>query len=263
MSDVQLMLGAGRSGERTLIDWREWDGVKPVVTGSGLTTGYAVKGEDLQHTVATWFNTGVSAGVGGSQGAQVDAAGNAYFLICNAGGQLGRYSQFCAAALWADPALWPAAFTRRRRFRWSVVVEMVAPLPVVSNYGLGLYLNGNAPTSGGVGIDLWFDPVAAVWQVRWRLTAGGPLVLGNLAGIGGATRFLAEFRYTEAGAPAVEVLVNGVVVQRLAGLANLPTPPALAATGGFGFGFTSQNAFPVEGRMAWRHFRYTVETIVP
>jgi hypothetical protein len=266
---MEVTLGAGRSGERLLVDYRELDGL--ILPSGVVGSGWAAKGFPLIAAgQRTWFSGGSSSGAGGTTAAVVDTAGPGYQIITNAAGSMTKFAPAWLFSWFADPTLWPASFTRRYRVTYSAVVQTTQPTdakPVIGLTNLGSHLAAGG--AGQSGIDLCFDTgVTNTWRVRSRLTPLGALVAGNNSGVGAGVRLKVGFRYTQSAAPTVEVLVNDVVLQTFTGIAALPVPavlpafPAAATSGGFQAMFGSSGVV-ADGTLIVRLARYTVETLVP
>lgn len=259
----------GASGLPVLADYREWDG--PVLPSGATGSAWAAVGLPLLPAAQrTWYTGATSAGVATANGSIVDTAGPGYNIVLGVATQALKFAPQLVMPWWLNPALFPAAFTRRLRYTWSCIVEVSAPSSTekaqVGLTNLGADLASGGP--GQSGIQLAFDNGGTnTWRVRSRLTPLGALVLGNDAQIGAGTRFLAAFRYTQFDVPTVEVLVNNAVLQTFAGVAALPVPavlpafPAAAVSGGFQPTVGMSGALGGTASLITRQSRYLLEEL--
>lgn len=251
-----------------LADFRDFDGLKQATAVT--TAGWVAAGRGASLLAAgqqSWWNGSSGAGTDTDY---LDAAGPCHRIIAPAGAgvQQTRYANAWDMPLWQDPTLWPASDTTRRRFTFSATVEMAsAPTDVV--YFVGLHNNTSVLASGGPGqsgVELAYFPAQARWRVRSRLTPLGALVNGATSGIGLAQRFRLAFRYTEATTPALDVLINGVILQTFSGVAALPVPAVLpfapaGGNGGFQCIMGGGEGTIADGDLRVRRARYLVEEI--
>lgn len=267
---MQVYLGAGRSGEQLLADYRELDGL--VLPSGAVGSGWAVKGMPLLPAgQRTWFSGGAGAGVPAINASIIDAAGPGYGMQLGPATLATKIAPQWLMSWWANPTLWPASYTRRLRVTCSAIVEVnLAPSAGEKPFIGMINLGGDLAAAGQSGIQLCFDTgVTNTWRVRSKLTPAGALVLGNDSTIGGLSRIQVGFRYVQSAAPTVEVLVNDAVLQTFTGVAALPVPavlpafPAAAVGGGFQATFGIAGAAGGNAGLVVRLGRYTVETIVP
>ena len=153
------------------------------------------------------------------------------------------------------------SYRRMRRYRAGALV--MYPVRGASVLETGLVFGNGYLTFLGTApaFVLSSDPAvnAGRWTARVRQVDAGAITTLNDTGIlPSATAFqYYEVQYTEGPVPLLELLINGVTVASISGLASVPATTGVALAGAFGFGISI-----VAGTtMQYAALRYRVEEI--